>query len=162
MINEWKPNWTDHDIRTSLKAVGERVILNKYKYYYTDAKERCKNQNYSPIITRADCGKVKRYEGEIVEKYMEDAERVLRVIRDKWDKYSQIVLSQHGAVEYENILSLTKKGPANIYSYLVSEHIHKPWHTHHAGFEASNFTAWSKLCRDNKFLWNPSQFERIR
>jgi len=106
------------------------------------------------------CKNVRDY-AELSKRYEKDSLRVLRVVKNKWATYSHLLWREQGEKQYDNMVAMAKKDPADFYLYLVLEHLQKPWQNRRPGHEASSLSAWRKLSEDNKYLWEMKQLAYI-
>lgn len=164
MFGEWKPKWTDAQIILIPQKVEEGLKKGTYSSLINKAQSQCKgktwwNQQFD-VTARAACSSLNEIESRIA-RYKEDSTRVIRLIRDQWDVYIGNVISCHGNRVAEQIISVAKSSPSDLYLYLVTVHIQRPWLNINPGLESSLLSAWSKIGRDNQFLWPMKTFEKL-
>ena len=164
MNTQWKPSWSEGEIHQASQKVGQSLRQGIYSNKIKMAQSQCRGKSWWDlqfnITARAACNSLKTFDNKIA-RYKQDAPRVLRLVRDQWQRYSQLVMSKHGAKTLEIIVDIAQASPADFYIYLVTVHIQKPWLTQKPGYEASLQSAWSKIGSDNQFIWSMTEFKKV-
>jgi hypothetical protein len=164
MNNQWSPSWSEAEINQASQKVGQSLKQGLYSNKIAKAQSQCRGKSWWDrqfnIIARGACSSLKEVDKKI-NGYKRDTPRVLRLIRNQWRRYSQLVISQHGATTCGEMIDIAQDSPAEFYVYLVTVHTQKPWLNSRPGYEASLQSSWSKIGTDNQFLWSMAEFKKV-
>jgi hypothetical protein len=161
----WSPQWTVADIQSAGAQVRRMLQQGPYAELSARARARCGDagfwQRQFDITKRAACAQLGSIESKL--RYHErDAWRVLQRVKSHWAVYLQKVRSVRGVAGGLEVEQHATASPAQLYYFLVTDQISRAWLRHQPNMEASNLSAWSKIGRDNQFLWDYNQFEELR
>jgi hypothetical protein len=163
MNTQWKPSWSEEEIKNASQVVGQNLRNGIYSDIIAKAQNQCRGKNWWDrqfnIIVRGACSNLSKI-NEKIQRFEQDAPRVLRLVRDQWQKYSQLV-SKHGSQTLNEIVGIAQASPSEFYVYLVTVHMQKPWLIHRTGYEDSLLSAWTKIGSDNQFLWSKAEFQKV-
>jgi len=164
MATQWQPDWSEEEIKQASQKVGQNLRHGLYGKKIREAQKRCRGKSWwdrqFDILARGAYSSLKEFDKRI-NQFSQDTPRVLRLIQDHWHEYSRLVSTRHGEETLAEIVDIAKESPSDLYVYLVTVHVQKPWFTHKPGYEASVQTAWSKIGADNQLLWSMSEFKKV-
>ena len=157
----WQPNWTESEITSTIpkiaRALREGPFRQKIKSFSEQSHGSTWWSRQFNITQRSAYSSIETTNKKI-QNIANDAPRVLSRIKTQWSTYIARVRMQRDKPQQEEIIKYAQQGPADLYFFLVTNHIQKAWLRHSPGMEASLASAWNKIGYDNQFLWSLKEF----